>query len=69
MPAFNFFQFFGANLSSKYLTQKDLINYKSSSEPTDDKDHTMATVVSLKFQANSKLLAGFWDAIENKMIY
>ena len=29
---------------------------------------TMATAVSLRYQGNSQLLAGFYDAIENKVI-
>lgn len=29
---------------------------------------TIATAVSLRYQGNSQLLAGFYDAIENKVI-
>jgi hypothetical protein len=31
-------------------------------------EETMAIAVSLKYQGNSELLAGFYDAIESKLI-
>jgi putative IMPACT (imprinted ancient) family translation regulator len=31
-------------------------------------ENKMCTAVSLRYQGNSKLLAGFYDAIENKVI-
>lgn len=70
IPAYFFYQMQGnnqnikpgmfANLTKSILDKEGMEDYK--------KDQKMATAVSLRYQGNSQLLAGFYDAIENKVI-
>ena len=48
------------NLTKSLLNKESFEDY--------DKTKKMSTAVSLRYQGNSMLLAGFYDAIENKII-
>ena len=48
------------NLTKSLLNKESFEDY--------DKTKKMTTAVSLRYQGNSMLLAGFYDAIENKII-
>lgn len=70
IPAYFFYQMQGnnqaitpgmfANLTKTILDKSGMEDYK--------KDQKISTAVSLRYQGNSQLLAGFYDAIENKVI-
>uniref|UniRef100_A0A7S3FTM2 Cupin-like domain-containing protein n=1 Tax=Strombidium rassoulzadegani TaxID=1082188 RepID=A0A7S3FTM2_9SPIT len=69
VPAFNFYQMQGVNLGKGFSMYKDLFDEASYSPKAQAQgDKAMAVVVGLSFQSNSKLLNGFWEAIEKNII-
>ena len=66
VPAFYFYQLQGYNLEraqlEKYGDQFD------GHAPTAYGTKPVATLITLKYQENSRLLSGFMEAVENKIL-
>ena len=62
IPAFEYYQISGNNM--KVSAQAMFNNAK----PKANAERKLTTVISLHFQGNSKLLAGFMDAVEKKIL-
>ena len=70
IPSYFFYQMQGnnqnitpmmfANLTRSIFDKTAMEDYKANQK--------MSTAVALRYQGNSQLLAGFYDAIENKII-
>jgi hypothetical protein len=61
IPAFEYFQISGNNIKT---SAQALFN---NARPKQG-DKKIATVISLHFQANSRLLSGFMDAVERRIL-
>ena len=62
IPAYEYFQISGNNIKT---TAQALFN---NAKPKAVGEKKLATIISLHFQANSKLLAGFIDAVERRIL-
>ena len=65
IPAYYFYQLHATSVDSKV---DEALNDFSLPQRQTEYHHTLTTLVSLQFQANSKLLQGFMDAVEKGVL-
>ena len=70
IPAYYYYQVQGMhNIMGQFPTLFKMFHANTTAEAKKEKyGKDIATAVSLKFEGNSQLLAGFYDAIEKKII-